>query len=121
MNYDDTTSRPAPSYLIPFALLAISFAVLQINQIINSSKQHSAMQDTKKQLTEIIGQREALVKQSTELQAKLQAMAVDLLDLAKTNEKAKAIVQKYNIQQAAPPQAAQAGAAAAAPAPAPAQ
>lgn len=118
MNYDDTTSRPAPSYLIPFALLAISFAVLQIYQIVNSSKQHSAMEDTKKQLTEIIGQREALVKQSGELQAKLQAMAVDLLDLAKTDERAKAIVQKYNIQQVAPAQGTQGTAAAPVTAPA---
>ncbi len=101
-----TTTRPAPSYLLPFSLLAISFAVLLIYQIINLNKQHSAMQSTKTQLTTIIEQREALVKQSTDLQAKLQALAVDLLALAQTNEKAKAIVQKYNIQQNAPAQAA---------------
>src|SRR4051812_27203568 len=102
MNPEHSPRRPTPSFLIPFALLALSFAVLLIYQIVNLSKQHSGMQDTKKQLTEIIGQREALVKQSTELQAKLQAMAVDLLELAKTNEKAQSIVQKYNIQQNAP-------------------
>lgn len=117
MNFDDTTQRPAPSYLLPFALLAISFTVLLVYQIINLNKQNSRMQETRKQLTEIIGQREELVKQSTELQTKLQAMALDLLELAKTNEKAKAIVQKYNIQQTAPPQAPQTAAATATPAP----
>ena len=111
-----TTTRPAPSYLLPFALLAISFAVLLIYQIINLNKQHSAMQETKQQMTTIIEQREALVKQSADLQSKLQAVAVDLLALAQTNEKAKAIVQKYNIQQNAPTPAP-----AAQPAPAPAQ
>ncbi|MHA3771092.1 DUF948 domain-containing protein [Verrucomicrobiota bacterium sgz303538] len=99
----NSETRPAPSYLIPFALLAISFAVVLIYQIVNVSKQHSAMQDTKKQLTEIIQQRETLVKQSTELQAKLQALVVDLLELSKKDDKAKAIVQKYGIQQTGAP------------------
>ena len=98
----NSETRPAPSYLIPFALLAISFAVVLIYQIVNVSKQHKAMQDTKDQFAKAIQQREALVKQSGELQAKLQALTVDLLELSKKNEKAKAIVQKYNIQQAAP-------------------
>ncbi|RYD83472.1 MAG: hypothetical protein EOP84_07845 [Verrucomicrobiaceae bacterium] len=106
-DYTNTAERPAPSYLLPFALLAISFAVLLVYQIINLNKQHSAMQETKQQMSTAIEQREALVKQSTELQSKLQAVAVDLLALAQTNEKAKAIVQKYNIQQNAPAPGAQ--------------
>jgi uncharacterized protein YoxC len=94
MNED---TRPAPSLLVPFAILAISFAVLLIYQIVNVNKQHSTMQETKTQLAQAITQRDALVKQSGEVQAKFQAMLTDLLQLAQTNEKAKAIVQKYNI------------------------
>ena len=93
--------RPTPSYLLPFSLLAISSAALLIFQIVNINKQYKTMIETKQQFTSAISQREALVKQSGELQAKLQAMAIDLLELAKSNEKAKTIVQKYNIQQQA--------------------
>lgn len=112
MNIDEP--RPAPGYGIPFALLALSFAILLIFQVVNLRKQEKSMIEGKQQLTSLISQREALVKQSGDLQAKLQALAVDLLELAKNNEKAKAIVQKYNIQQQANP-AAPAAAPAAAP------
>lgn len=97
MNSDDT--RTSPGYLIPFAILAISFAALLIYQAVNLSKQKDSMLETKKQFISAISQREALVKQSGELQAKLQGIVVDLLELAKTDEKAKAVVQKHGITQ----------------------
>lgn len=115
----NSETRPAPSFIIPFALLAISFAVVLIYQMVNVNKQHTSMQETKKQLTEIIQQRETLVKQSGELQAKLQALVVDLLELSKKDEKAKAIVQKYGIQQTGAPGTPAPAAPAAQPAPTP--
>ncbi len=56
-----------------------------------------------KRLGEAYAQREPVVKQSNELQAKIQAVANDLLDLAKTDPDARAITRKYNIQQPAAP------------------
>jgi hypothetical protein len=43
--------------------------------------------------------REVLVKQSIDLQTKMQEILTDLLVLAKTDDKAKEIVTKYNIKQ----------------------
>jgi hypothetical protein len=97
-------SRPGAvrSLLLPFLLLAISLAAIFIWQIVTMINQGSAMRSTRTQLSEALQKREELVRQSGELQSKLQAVVVDLLELAKTSEKAKAIVQKYNIQQAPP-------------------
>jgi len=55
-----------------------------------------------KKLGESYAQREPLVRQATEVQTKLQAVANDLLELARIDQDAKAIVRKYNIQQNSP-------------------
>jgi hypothetical protein len=103
MSYEDPRdSSAAPSIQLPFALLTCAIAVIMISQTVGVFKQRSALKDARVQLTEAIQKRETLVKQSAELQEKLKALVVDLLDLAKTDEDAKAIVSKYNIQQAAP-------------------
>lgn len=114
---NDETRPAAPNLFIPFLVLAISFATLLIYQIVNVNKQHNSMEATQKQLAEVITQRNDLVKQSVDVQNKLQTMAIDLLALSQNNEKAKAIVQKYNIQQTGAPGV---PAAPAAPSPAPA-
>jgi hypothetical protein len=46
--------------------------------------------------------REAVVKQSIDIQTKVQELVVDLLEVAKTDDGAKEIVTKYNIKQAPP-------------------
>ena len=51
---------------------------------------------------EAYDKRVPLVKTSGELKSKLQALVMDLLILGKTDEDAKAIIGKYNIQQAEP-------------------
>ena len=56
-----------------------------------------------KKLGDAYTQREPVVKQSTELQNKIQALVNDLMILAKSDEDAKAIIRKYNIQQQGPP------------------
>ena len=48
---------------------------------------------------QFVKRREALVKQSLDIQTKLQALIMDILILAKTNDDAKEIVRKYNIQR----------------------
>jgi hypothetical protein len=51
------------------------------------------------QWRQFVKRREAVVKQSLDLQTKFQALIMDVLILAKTDDDAKEIVRKYNIQQ----------------------
>jgi hypothetical protein len=91
-----------PSLHLPFALLCVALAVVMITQTANTFKVRSSLREGKAQLADAYRNREPAVKQSAELQAKLQAMILDLLLLAKTDKDAQDIVTKYNIQQAAP-------------------
>ena len=84
---------------LPFALLCCALAVILIGQTVSTFKQRSALQQGHVQLTDAFKKREVVVKQSVEIQTKLQDMIMDLLILSKTDEDAKQIVGKYNIQQ----------------------
>ena len=70
-----------------------------IAQTVSTFKQRSALQEGHVQLTDAFKKREVVVKQSVDLQTKLQDLIMDLLILSKTDEDAKQIVGKYNIQQ----------------------
>lgn len=100
MNHEH--SGAARSSVIPLVLLGVSLAAILVWQIVVTSHQRKGMYEAKRQLGDAIQKREDLVKQSNQLQAKIQTLVIDLLDLAKHDEKAKGIVQKYNIQQTAP-------------------
>ncbi len=113
-NTPAASSSNGVSILLPFALLSAAIAVVMVAQTVNVFKARTSLRDGKTQLTEAYQKRQSLVKQSADIQQKLQALVLDLLLLAKTDDDAKAIVQKYNIQQNAP-----AGDAAPAPADAP--
>ena len=91
-----------PSILLPFALLTAALAVVMVNQTLSVFKQRTSLREGKAQLVEAYKNREPMVKQSADLQAKLQALVLDLLILGKTDEDAKAIIGKYNIQQNLP-------------------
>ena len=91
----------SPSLHLPFALLTVALAVVMLAQTTATFKQRTALRDTKAQLADAYRNREPLVKQSGEIQQKLEGMVLDLLKLAQTDEDAKAIVAKYNIQQGA--------------------
>jgi hypothetical protein len=84
---------------LPFALLTCAIAVLMIAQTVSTFKQRSALQEGHVQLTDAFKKREVVVKQSVDLQSKLQDLIMDLLVLSKTDDEAKQIVGKYNIQQ----------------------
>jgi hypothetical protein len=100
--------------LLPFTLLVAAIAVLMTAQAVNTFKAHSALRDGLTKLTKYYQDREVLVKQSQDLQQKLQTLVLDLLLLAKGGDKdAEQIIAKYHIQQNAP-----AGAPETAPAPA---
>jgi hypothetical protein len=47
----------------------------------------------------LIKQREALVEQSTQLQARYTSLLTEILDLAQTDNDAKSIVEKYKISR----------------------
>jgi len=72
---------------------------MMIAQTWNVFKQRSALHDGEAQLADYYRNREGLVKQSGDVQQKLQNLALDLLLLSKTDDDAKAIIGKYNIQQ----------------------
>ncbi len=122
-NFNETTATVStgPSLHLPFALLTSAVAIVLLAQTIATFHTRSNLREGKEQLiqgkaqlAEAYRTREPVVKQSADLQAKLQELVLDLLLLAKTDEEARAIVTKYNIQQQAP------AAPAEAPAPAPA-
>jgi hypothetical protein len=56
-----------------------------------------------KRLGDLYAQREPLAKQAADAQDKIQGLARDLVDLAKTDPDAREIVRKYNIQPGAQP------------------
>ena len=106
-----------PSLHWPVFFLALTFAILlgaQIGaatqatstmkwQTDTLSKQITEMQTMDKRFAEAIKNRETMVKQSTELQSQLQNLLTDLLELAKTDNDAKQIAEKWKIQRSQPP------------------
>ena len=110
-----------PSLHLPFALLSSALALVMIAQTVGTMNQktdliegRAQLGDNAQKLSEAFTKREPLVKQSQDLEKKLNEMIMDILTLAKTDEDAKAIVSKYNLQQNLP---ASGDAAPAAPAP----
>ncbi len=110
---DYSYAEPAPSgpsIQLPFALLSSALALVMVAQTLGVFRQKTALKEGMEQLTEsvakhadAVGKRKPLVDQSSELKKKLNEMIMDLLLLGKTDEDAKAIISKYNIQQNLPP------------------
>ena len=120
-NFNDpvpvSESNSSISALLPLALLSAAFAVVMIAQTTTAFKAKTALRDGKAQLIDLYRQREPQVKQSAAVQKQLQDLILDLLLLAKTDPEAKAIVDKFGIQQQVPAAGGDAAAPAAAPAP----
>jgi len=93
----DTAQSAESALQIPFALLTCAIAVLMIAQTVSTFKQRSALQEGHVELTDAYKKREVVVKQSKDLQTKLQDLVMDLLILSKTDDDAKQIISKYNI------------------------
>jgi hypothetical protein len=104
-NQPATSNSEGVSIHLPFALLTAAIAVIMVAQTVNIFKQRTALRDGKVQLVTLFENRKPLVEQSKKLQEQLQSLVMDLLLLAKTDDDAKAIIQKYNIQQAGTPSA----------------
>lgn len=101
----ETTRSSEPSIHLPFALMCCAVAVFLWAQTSAQFNQASEMKKNQATLKEAYAKREILVKNSLEIQQKLQDLIMDLLILAKTDEDAKQIVAKYNIQQNGTPTA----------------
>ena len=81
---------------LPLLLLTLSVLLFFIFQINGLTTQRGAFKNA-------IERQDQIVKQSRQVQDMLKNLAVDLLNASKTDDAAKAIVTKYNIQQQAPP------------------
>ncbi len=97
MNYDDssnafTIERDA---FLPVVLIGLSLLFFFIWQVTGLSSQRTTYKT-------VIERQDEMVKQSRQVEAKLQAMAQDLLTASKTDDLARQIVAKYNIQQGPP-------------------
>jgi len=95
----ETPLSSEPSIHLPFALMCCAVAVFLWAQTSALFNQATEMKKNQTAMKEAYAKREVLVKQSRDIQQKLQDLIMDLLILAKTDEDAKQIVAKYNIQQ----------------------
>ena len=109
MSDGEHTRVPAHGLFIPFILLAASVLIFLAWQVANVAAQRSGVKNAKTQLAEAIQKREPQVAQSIEIKARFEALAIDLVELSKTNEKALAIVKKYDISRALAAAAAESG------------
>jgi hypothetical protein len=82
---------------IPVIILSISVIILLGWQVKLSSAQKTLMQDALTRGTPALNQ-------SQQVQASVSKLVTDLMQAAQTDGTARAIVSKYKIQQAAPPQ-----------------
>jgi hypothetical protein len=98
---------------LPLALLAFAFAIFLFAQISSLGQNGSSMRwqaenldrqtvslvESEKNLGNLIKQRESLVEQSQQVQARYTEMLTDLIQLSDTDADAKAVVEKYKIQR----------------------
>lgn len=109
MNDDIRTYPEVRTYngFWPIVLLALSWGIVLTWQIVNIAQQRTAVQQSRDQLetnfTQSSPQHEQLIAQSRAVQGKLETLVTDLLNLAKSGDAdARAIIEKYKIQQNAP-------------------
>ena len=98
---------------IPIALLAFGFSVFLFAQISslsqngrsmrwqseNLDRQSTSLVESDKNLGELIKQRETIVEQSQQIQARYTEMLTDVLKLAETDADSRSVVEKYKIQR----------------------
>ncbi len=84
------------SAFLPIALIGLSLVFILMWQISNANTERG-------QLEQGIAQREALLPQAHQIQTGLEKLVVDLLDVGKDDDDAKAIIAKYNIQRSGKP------------------
>ena len=83
---------------LPFMLLLVAIAIIFIQQTVTSFKMRTSLSDTKVAIEKAIESQKPARAQADEVEKKLSSMIEDLLILAKTDDQAKAIIQKLGIQ-----------------------
>lgn len=106
--YSSHPSDGNASAFVPLVLITLSLILIFIWQITNASKQRDSLRAAQEQLETAYRnsapQQEQMLQQSHAVQAKLETLVTDLLNLAKEGDPdAKAIQDKYKIQQNAAP------------------
>jgi hypothetical protein len=108
-----TQSSSSENIHLPLALLAFDFALFVFAQISslgqngrsmrwqteNLDRQIGSLVESEKNLGNLVKQRETLVEQSQQVQARYTEMLTDLINLADTDADARAVVEKYKIQR----------------------
>ena len=111
-NLTSQSSNPENIHF-PLALLALAFAIFLFAQISslgqngrsmrwqteNLDRQIGSLVESEKNLGNLVKQREALVEQSQQVQARYTEMLTDLIKLSETDADARAVVEKYKIQR----------------------
>ena len=109
----NSQTRASENIHLPLALIAFAFAVFLFAQISslgqnarsmkwqaeNLDRQITSLADSEKNLTELVKQRESLVQQSQQVQARYTELLSDLINLADSDPDARAVVDKYKIQR----------------------
>ena len=103
MNSESRTSTSLGIFL-PSVILAASFLVLLVSEILSIRSQNNSLKATVAEIDKALAQREPTVRQAGEIREKFQSLVIDLLELAKTDAKADAVVKRNNLQM--PPSAA---------------
>ena len=107
------TENSSGNIQIPIALLAFGFSVFLFAQISglsqngrsmkwqseNLDRQSTSLVESDKNLGELIKQRETIVEQSQQVQARYTEMLTDVLKLAETDADSRSVVEKYKIQR----------------------
>ena len=99
MDDSDSPRRRSSPLFLPFILLALGVLFSLVWQIFTLQAQRTSFKTTRVQLAEAVQKREPQVVQATEIKTRLEALASDLIELAKTNPNAAALVKKYDIQR----------------------
>ncbi len=113
---DEQPVSRAPGVHLPLSLLALTLAVFLGTQIGAARAGHKAMEwqrdnldkqienvkSAQKQYGEQIQKRDEMVKQAASVQQQYTALLNDVLELAKDDEDAKKVIQKWNIQRNQP-------------------
>jgi uncharacterized protein involved in exopolysaccharide biosynthesis len=114
---DPYSSKPGLSVHVPMALLGLAIAIFlcaQIGaasqgaktmkwQLGNLDSQVENLQKAQKDFDDAMVKREELVKQAAAIEAQYTSLLNDVLELAKEDEDARKVVEKWKIQRSAPP------------------
>ncbi len=93
--YENTSSNETPCFFWPYAMLALSLIFILVWQLVLAANARGTIKAQANNLTQV----SAAAQQTKD---SLQKIVVDLLELSKSDNDAKAIVDKYQIRQNQP-------------------